>query len=54
MKVIVQLIRILLEGIADLDERIEEAAAAHPDLEREKAVDPFSLGLPQVSAAEFS
>jgi hypothetical protein len=31
VKVIVQLIRILLEGIADLDERIEEAAAAHPD-----------------------
>ncbi len=31
VKVIVQLIRILLEGIADLDERIGEAAAAHPD-----------------------
>jgi hypothetical protein len=31
VKVIVQLIRILLEGIADLDERIEEAGAAHPD-----------------------
>jgi transposase len=31
VKVIVQLIRILLEGIAGLDERIEEAAAAHPD-----------------------
>ena len=31
VKVIVQLIRILLEGIADLDGRIEEAAAAHPD-----------------------
>jgi transposase len=31
VKVIVQLIRILLEGIADLDERIEEAAATHPD-----------------------
>jgi transposase len=31
VKVIVQLIRILLEGIADLDERIEEASAAHPD-----------------------
>ncbi len=32
VKVIVQLIRTLLEGSADLDERIEEAAAAHPDL----------------------
>jgi hypothetical protein len=31
VRVIVQLIRILLEGIADLDERIEEAATAHPD-----------------------
>jgi transposase len=31
VKVIVQLIRTLLEGIADLDEKIEEAAAAHPD-----------------------
>ena len=31
VKVIVQLIRILLKGIADLDERIEESAAAHPD-----------------------
>jgi transposase len=31
VKVIVQLIRSLREGIADLDERIEEAAAAHPD-----------------------
>ncbi len=31
VKVIVQLIRTLLEGIADLDERIEEVAAAHPD-----------------------
>ena len=31
VKVIVQLIRILLEGIADLDRKIEEAAAAHPD-----------------------
>ena len=31
VKVIVQLIRTLLEGIADLDERIEEATAAHPD-----------------------
>lgn len=31
VKVIVQLIRTLLEGIADLDERIEEAVAAHPD-----------------------
>jgi transposase len=31
VKVIVQLIRILLEGIADLDERIEETAIAHPD-----------------------
>src|ERR1700692_4999805 len=28
---IVQLIRTLLEGIADLDEKIQEAAAAHPD-----------------------
>jgi hypothetical protein len=100
VKVMVQLIRTLHEGIADLDETIEEAAAAHPDFsifeslpgagpvlaprlsaafgsqrerygnadevqtylgdrardreEREKAVDPFSLGLPQVSAAEFS
>ena len=31
MKVIVQLVRTLLAGIADLDESIEEAAAAHPD-----------------------
>jgi transposase len=31
VKVIVQLIRSLVEGIANLDEKIEEAAAAHPD-----------------------
>jgi len=31
VKVIVQLIRSLMEGIADLDEKIAEAAAAHPD-----------------------
>ena len=31
VKVSVQLIRSLLEGIADLDEKIEEAAAGHPD-----------------------
>ncbi len=31
VKVIVQLIRSLLEGIANLDEKVEEAAAAHPD-----------------------
>jgi hypothetical protein len=31
VKVIVRLIRSLLEGIADLEEKIEEAAAAHPD-----------------------
>jgi transposase len=31
VKVTVQLIRSLMEGIADLDEKIEEAAAAHPD-----------------------
>src|SRR5215469_13003191 len=31
VKVIVQLIRTLLEGIADLDNKIEEAAAVHPD-----------------------
>jgi transposase len=31
VKVSVQLIRSLLEGIADLDEKIEEAAAVHPD-----------------------
>jgi len=31
VKVIVQLIRNLVKGIADLDEKIEEAAAAHPD-----------------------
>ena len=31
VKVIVQLVRSLIEGIADLDEKIEEAAAAHPD-----------------------
>jgi transposase len=31
VKVTVQLIRGLMEGIADLDEKIEEAAAAHPD-----------------------
>jgi transposase len=30
VKVIVQLIRSLVEGIADLDEKIEEAAATHP------------------------
>ena len=30
VKVIVRLIRSLLEGIADLEEKIEEAAAAHP------------------------
>src|SRR6201997_86281 len=30
-KVIVQLIRSLMKGIADLDEKIEEGAAAHPD-----------------------
>jgi transposase len=31
VKVIVQLIRILVEGMEDLDGQIEEAAAAHPD-----------------------
>ena len=31
MKVIVQLIRSLLQGIAELDRKIEEAAAEHPD-----------------------
>ncbi len=31
VKVIVQIIRSLGKGIADLDEKIEEAAAAHPD-----------------------
>jgi hypothetical protein len=31
VKVIVRLIGSLLEGIADLDEKIEEAATAHPD-----------------------
>jgi len=31
VKVIIRLIRSLLEGIADLDEKIEEAVAAHPD-----------------------
>jgi transposase len=31
VKVIVQLIRSLVEGIANLDQKIEEAAAAHPD-----------------------
>jgi len=31
VKVIVQLIRTLRKGLADLDEKIEEAAAAHPD-----------------------
>jgi transposase len=31
VKVIVQLIRSLLAGIADLDEKIEQAVAAHPD-----------------------
>ena len=31
VKVIVQLIRSLMEGIATLDEKVEEAAAAHPD-----------------------
>ena len=31
VKVIVQLVRILIEGIEDLDAQIEEAAAAHPD-----------------------
>jgi transposase len=31
VKVIVQLIRILVQGIAELDRKIEEAAAAHPD-----------------------
>jgi transposase len=31
VKVIVQLVRILIKGIADLDGKIEEAAAAHPD-----------------------
>lgn len=31
VKVIVQLIRSLVEGIANLDEKVEEAATAHPD-----------------------
>jgi transposase len=31
VKVIAQLIRILVQGIAELDRKIEEAAAAHPD-----------------------
>jgi transposase len=31
VRVIVQLVRSLIEGIADLDEKIEEAAAEHPD-----------------------
>src|SRR3979411_1410496 len=31
VKVMVQLVRSLVEGIAALDEKIEEAAAAHPD-----------------------
>jgi len=31
VKVFVQLVRILVEGIEDLDGQIEEAAAAHPD-----------------------
>jgi len=31
VKVIVRLVRSLVEGIADLDKKIEEAAAAHPD-----------------------
>jgi len=31
VKVMVRVIRSLLEGIANLDEKIEEAAAAHPD-----------------------
>src|SRR3984893_6158114 len=31
VQVIVQLIRSLVQGVADLDEKIEEAAAAHPD-----------------------
>ena len=31
VKVLVQLVRILVEGIEDLDGQIEEAAAAHPD-----------------------
>jgi transposase len=31
VKVIVQVIRSLVEGIANLDEKVEEAAAAHPD-----------------------
>ena len=31
VKVIVQLVRILIEGIEDMDGQIEEAAAAHPD-----------------------
>jgi hypothetical protein len=95
VKVIVQLIRSLMEGIADLDEKIEEAAAAHPDFfifeslpgagavmaprllaafgsqrerygnaaevqdrtgngeEREKAMGPFPLGLPEVSPSKL-
>jgi len=31
VKVVVRLVRSLVEGIADLDKKIEEAAAAHPD-----------------------
>jgi len=31
VKVVVQVIRSLVEGIANLDEKVEEAAAAHPD-----------------------
>jgi hypothetical protein len=31
VKVIVQLLRSLLEGIAELDRKIEEVAAEHPD-----------------------
>ena len=31
VKVIVQLVRILIEGIEDMDRQIEEATAAHPD-----------------------
>jgi len=31
VKVIAQLIRILVQGIAELDRKIEEEAAAHPD-----------------------
>jgi len=31
VQVSAQLLRILLEGIANLDSKIEEAASAHPD-----------------------